>query len=199
MQIFTNRSWFLCRSGLCHIVIHQIAILWLFVTWNISVQGLTSNRFNKNDFKYDNMSTVVSKVSNIIRGHLKSIYTTVDELNWNIRPRYHLWINSYFIWLKYVFFLFCIKDSVETSLKIIHDIATENIGTLCVTKSKSYSSLKIQLNTQRYDGSRQKADLAAVVLQDVGFIRHGGEFTVIIPKLLCKEYAHAHWLWMVIE
>jgi hypothetical protein len=128
MQNFSNRSWLTpkSRSGLHHLVLHQIAILWL-VSWNISVQGLTSNRFNKDDFKYDDMSTVVS------------------------------------------------KDSVESSLKIIHDIATENTGSLCVTKSKSYSSLKIQINTERYDGSRQKADLAAVVLQDVGFVRHGGE------------------------
>lgn len=63
---------------------------------------------------------------------------------------------------------------MESSLQIIHDISTENIGTLCI--SKLYSPLKISLNTQQYDGARQKSDLASAVLQEMGFNRHSGEF-----------------------
>lgn len=64
---------------------------------------------------------------------------------------------------------------MENSLQTIHDIATENLGTLCV--SKAFRPLEISLNTERYEGARQKADLAAVVLQDVGVNRHGGMYT----------------------
>ena len=66
------------------------------------------------------------------------------------------------------------QDSIEASLQIVHDISTENIGTLCI--SKQYSPLKIPLNTERYDGARQKSDLASVILQDLGFNRHSGEY-----------------------
>jgi len=74
-----------------------------------------------------------------------------------------------------VFLSFCClaKESIESSLQIIHDISTENIGSLCI--DKHYSSLQIPLNTERYDGARQKSDLASVVLQDLGFNRHSGE------------------------
>ena len=65
------------------------------------------------------------------------------------------------------------QDSVESSLQIVHNISTENIGALCITKL--YSSLTIPLNTERYDGVRQKSDLASVILQDLGFSRHSGE------------------------
>lgn len=66
------------------------------------------------------------------------------------------------------------QESIESSLQIIHDISTENIGTLCI--SKLYSPLKIPIyNTERYDGARQKSDLASVVLQDLGFNRHSGK------------------------
>jgi hypothetical protein len=66
---------------------------------------------------------------------------------------------------------------VETSLQIVHDISTENIGTMCI--NKQYSPLKIPLNTERYDGARQKSDLASVILQDLGFNKHSGELLAI--------------------
>lgn len=62
---------------------------------------------------------------------------------------------------------------MESSLEMVYDISTENFGTLCLTIS--YRSLNIAINTERYERSRQKADLAAVVLQEVGVNRHGGK------------------------
>lgn len=75
--------------------------------------------------------------------------------------------------LIFVFYLFLnsFQGDVEFSLQTIHNIATENLGSLCITKS--YRPLQISLNTERYDGARQKVDLAALVLQDVGVNRHG--------------------------
>lgn len=73
------------------------------------------------------------------------------------------------------------QDSVESSLQTIHDIATENLGTVCLTKS--FCRLKVPLNVARYEGSRQKADLVALVLQDIGFNRHGNsKYSIILNK-----------------
>uniref|UniRef100_A0A1B0CFC5 Uncharacterized protein n=2 Tax=Lutzomyia longipalpis TaxID=7200 RepID=A0A1B0CFC5_LUTLO len=63
------------------------------------------------------------------------------------------------------------KDAIEESLQTIHDIATENLGKYCL--SRAFRPLRIPLRVERYEGARQKADLAATVLQDVGVNRHG--------------------------
>lgn len=67
-----------------------------------------------------------------------------------------------------------IKEFIENSLQTIHEIATDNIGTKCA--SKAFYSLQVPLNTARYEGTRQKADLASIVLQDVGLGHYGGTF-----------------------
>nr|XP_029714675.1 probable G-protein coupled receptor CG31760 isoform X1 [Aedes albopictus] len=72
--------------------------------------------------------------------------------------------------------------AIEDSLQTIHDIATENLGTLCLTKL--FRPLQITLNPERYTGARQKADLAAVVLQDVGVARHNGLLDALAKGLL---------------
>lgn len=64
---------------------------------------------------------------------------------------------------------------MEQSLVTIHDITNENLGSLCVTKA--FRPLTIALNTARYEGARQKVDLAAAVLAEVGVNRHGGKET----------------------
>ncbi|KAG4080734.1 hypothetical protein HA402_013264 [Bradysia odoriphaga] len=79
------------------------------------------------------------------------------------------------------------KDAIDSSLQIVHDISTENFGTLCLTVI-SYRSLNIAINPERYEGSRQKVDLAAVVLQEVGVNRHGGLLDALAKGLLSDEY-----------
>lgn len=64
-------------------------------------------------------------------------------------------------------------------MKIVHDIQTENLGFMCIL-GKSFNSLKVPLNTERYDGARQKADLAATVLQDIGFVHHTGKLAYFL-------------------
>lgn len=66
---------------------------------------------------------------------------------------------------------------MEQSLLAIHDITNENLGSLCVTKA--FRPLSISLNTARYEGSRQKVDLAAAVLADVGVNRLTGKKNTI--------------------
>uniref|UniRef100_A0A182RK45 G_PROTEIN_RECEP_F3_4 domain-containing protein n=1 Tax=Anopheles funestus TaxID=62324 RepID=A0A182RK45_ANOFN len=78
------------------------------------------------------------------------------------------------------------EEAIEDSLQTIHDIATENLGALCLTKL--YRPLKITLNPERYTGARQKADLAAVVLQDVGVSRHNGLLDALAKGLLSDAH-----------
>lgn len=74
-----------------------------------------------------------------------------------------------------------IQDAVERSLQIIHNIATDKPGALCALKG--FRPLSIALNTRRYDGAREKVDMAATVLQEVGVSRHGGK---CVCGLLCS-------------
>jgi hypothetical protein len=55
---------------------------------------------------------------------------------------------------------------------VIHDVATENMGALCVTEP--YRSLKVPLATSQYEGAQQKADMAAMLLQDLGVSHRSG-------------------------
>lgn len=66
------------------------------------------------------------------------------------------------------------QEFVESSLQTINEIATEKLGAKCA--SKAFHTLQVPLNTARYEGTRQKADLASVILQDVGLNHHGGKW-----------------------
>ncbi|XP_046866447.1 probable G-protein coupled receptor CG31760, partial [Drosophila willistoni] len=79
-----------------------------------------------------------------------------------------------------------LRTAVEQSLVTIHDIATENLGTLCI--STLYRPLQVPINSERYESSRQKADLAASILQEVGIIRHGGLSDALAKGLLTDEF-----------
>ncbi|XP_037904053.1 probable G-protein coupled receptor CG31760 [Hermetia illucens] len=78
------------------------------------------------------------------------------------------------------------KESIERSLLTVHDIATENLGSLCV--SKSYRPLEIPINPERYENAREKVELAALILQDVGVNRHGGLLDALAKGLLSDEH-----------
>lgn len=73
--------------------------------------------------------------------------------------------------------LILLQDAIQQSLVTVHDIATENLGTLCI--STLYRPLQVPINSERYESSRQKADLVASILQEVGIIRHGGKSILI--------------------
>lgn len=77
---------------------------------------------------------------------------------------------------------FVTEEEIDSSLQTIHDVATENLGALCV--SLIYRPLSIPLNVDRYEGTRQKADLAAIVLQDVGVSHHVGLHDALAKGLL---------------
>lgn len=70
--------------------------------------------------------------------------------------------------------LFCFfQEDLEWSLRAIHDVATRSWGTLCVTER--FRTLSVPLSTGRFEGARQKADLAATLLKDLGIAHHNGE------------------------
>ncbi|XP_059220615.1 probable G-protein coupled receptor CG31760 [Stomoxys calcitrans] len=78
------------------------------------------------------------------------------------------------------------RDAIQQSLVTVHDIATENLGTLCI--STLYRPLQVPINSERYESSRQKADLVASILQEVGIIRHGGLSEALAKGLLSDDY-----------
>lgn len=74
------------------------------------------------------------------------------------------------------------------ALTIIHDVVTGNTGSLCVTEN--YRTIFIRIDTTRYEGTRQKADMAALLLQDLGVSHHNGmlqHFFCVITILLIKN------------
>ncbi|KAH8267427.1 hypothetical protein KR018_001042 [Drosophila ironensis] len=78
------------------------------------------------------------------------------------------------------------RAAIEQSLVTVHDIATENLGTLCI--STLFRPLQVPINSERYESSRQKADLAASILQEVGIIRHGGLSDALAKGLLTDDF-----------
>ncbi|KAH0814562.1 hypothetical protein GEV33_008226 [Tenebrio molitor] len=64
------------------------------------------------------------------------------------------------------------REDLEESLKAIDDVATKSLGLLCVTEK--FRSLSVPLATARFESARQKADLAATLLQDLGVAHHNG-------------------------
>lgn len=95
----------------------------------------------------------------------------------------HFWFINYFS-LHYLFDL--LQEAVEESLKIIHDVSTYSLGSLCVTEK--FSSLSVPLDTSRFESARQKADLAANLLQDLGIAHHNGKdnyVTQIFVNKIC--------------
>ncbi|KAH8241518.1 hypothetical protein KR026_010134 [Drosophila bipectinata] len=78
-----------------------------------------------------------------------------------------------------------IQAAIQQSLVTVHDIATENLGTLCI--STLFRPLQVPINSERFESSRQKADLAASILQEVGIIRHGGLSDALAKGLLTDD------------
>nr|XP_014087417.1 probable G-protein coupled receptor CG31760 [Bactrocera oleae] len=77
------------------------------------------------------------------------------------------------------------RDAIEQSLVTVHDIATENLGTLCI--STLYRPLQVPINSERFESARQKADLVASILQEVGIVRHGGLSDALAKGLLSDD------------
>lgn len=73
-----------------------------------------------------------------------------------------------------ILFSFYFQENIEKSLRAIHDVATRSWGTLCVTEH--FRMLTVPLSTARFEGARQKADLAATLLKDLGIAHHNGRY-----------------------
>ncbi|XP_023313125.1 probable G-protein coupled receptor CG31760 [Anoplophora glabripennis] len=77
------------------------------------------------------------------------------------------------------------KENVENSLESIHEVATRSLGSLCVTEQ--FRSLSVPLDTLIFESARQKADLAATLLQDLGVAHHNGLQDAISKNLLVSD------------
>lgn len=73
------------------------------------------------------------------------------------------WVNGIDGW-------FSVQQEKEAALKVIDDVATLNLKLLCV--STSFQSVDVEVQTTRYDNTRQKVDMAALLLQELGANHH---------------------------
>ncbi|KAK6628064.1 hypothetical protein RUM44_010546 [Polyplax serrata] len=74
---------------------------------------------------------------------------------------------------------------LETALSVIQDVATGNMGSLCVTDN--YKTLYVEIQTTRFEGTRQKADMAALLLQELGVGHHNGLLDAISKSLILSD------------
>lgn len=72
--------------------------------------------------------------------------------------------------------IYCSQEEIESSLRLVHAVATGATGALCVTHR--YGRLRAPLHASRWDSARARADLAANFLQQLG-LDTVGEF--ILP------------------
>ncbi|XP_045475935.1 probable G-protein coupled receptor CG31760 [Harmonia axyridis] len=77
------------------------------------------------------------------------------------------------------------KEKIEKSLQIIHDVAIRSLGLLCL--GEDYKALSVNIRTVRFESARQKADLAATLLQDLGVAHHNGLQDAIAKNLLVSD------------
>jgi hypothetical protein len=71
----------------------------------------------------------------------------------------------------------------QAALTLIHNIATKNMGSFCSERSFQSLDVAVANATNGHESSRQKVDLVASVLQDVGLLNRSGE-------LLCFDGAN---------
>lgn len=67
---------------------------------------------------------------------------------------------------------------------MIDDVATANLKLLCV--SDAFRSVPVEVQTTRYDNTRQKVDMAALLLQELGANHHNrgkniGKQKIVFP------------------
>ncbi|XP_034230220.1 probable G-protein coupled receptor CG31760 [Thrips palmi] len=77
------------------------------------------------------------------------------------------------------------KDS-EDALQLVHDVSTGSLGALCLA-NQHFRSLSAAVDPRRYDPVRQKADMAALVLKDLGVAHHAGLLDAVTKALLLSE------------
>lgn len=99
---------------------------------------------------------------------------------------FHIFTFSHFHNALSDFLLRTKKEFIESSLQTIDEIATEKLGTKCA--SKTFHTLQVPLNTARYEGTRQKADLTSIILQDVGLNHHGGMLNSLMRNQKLKAF-----------
>ncbi|KAE8747621.1 hypothetical protein FOCC_FOCC005600, partial [Frankliniella occidentalis] len=67
-----------------------------------------------------------------------------------------------------------------------HHFVIANLGTLCLA-DQHFRSLSAAVDARRYDSLRQKADMAALVLKDLGVAHHNGLLDALTRALLLSE------------
>lgn len=64
--------------------------------------------------------------------------------------------------------------NIEKLLQDIYEVETRSLGSLCVTEQ--FRRLNVPIDAVRFETARQKADLVATLLQDLGVAHHNGMY-----------------------
>lgn len=84
-------------------------------------------------------------------------------------------------------FLCCVCP--QAALTLIHNIATKNMGSLCSEHSFQSLDVAVVNATNRHDSTRQKVDLVASVLQDVGLLNRSRELLCFVGANCLVNYS----------
>ncbi|XP_065339192.1 probable G-protein coupled receptor CG31760 [Cloeon dipterum] len=78
------------------------------------------------------------------------------------------------------------SQEATAALTLIHDIATQNTGALCSEQRFQLLPLAVANASLRFDATRQKVDLIATLLQDVGLINRSTLLEAMVRNLLSQ-------------
>ena len=66
------------------------------------------------------------------------------------------------------------QQQLDEMLAEISDITSGNLGSMCI--SQQHRSVAVPVRTDAFEAARQKADMVAKILQDLGQLNNAGSF-----------------------
>lgn len=77
------------------------------------------------------------------------------------------------------------QNQINSALQLVHDISTDSRGEICVTEQ--FRVLKVPIFTFRYESTRQRADMATLLLLDMGLTHHEGLQDAIARNIIMAD------------
>ena len=79
------------------------------------------------------------------------------------------------------------RDQLDEVLAEISDITTGNLGSLCI--GRQHRSVAVPVRTDAFEAARQKADMLARLLHDLGQLHHPGTTVRPPTKFLISQFS----------
>ena len=75
------------------------------------------------------------------------------------------------------------QQQLDELLAEISDITSGNLGSMCI--GRQHRSVAVPVRTDAFEAARQKADMIAKILQDLGQLNNPGSFTSVALRAYC--------------